>query len=382
MFRSSVAGSDLVVHRIARRQVVTGLSTLLLLMALSAGCGIGRGGAGPETPPQPAATVAGTSVESSPTISKTSATLPAATRTATPTPTSSATPTAPPTATLVPEATPETIRAKIEVVWPHDGAAVREADLANITAYLISETGNDAPPCDWEPTVRLWVAQNSQPARAIAVAEKRMIATGGRRFPAWDFNDVDVSAARDPANKLTFFVTVDGVQTLHNVWVHAADARTIFPQPDTPAGVVSERPEAVDARIEVVWPHDDLPVAEATLANITGYLFDSGTKQAIPRDLGWLPAVRLHQSQNADAETVEDAQTAPIGASRVITSENGVAFLAWDFDNIDVSSAQDSLNKIYFWLSVDDEVSYPNVWAHGANTPTIFPQTDVLNSCK
>jgi hypothetical protein len=382
MFRSSVAGSDLVVRRIVWRQVVIGLSALLLTMALSAGCGIGRGGVGPETSPQLAETVSGTPLEPSPTISKALPTSPPATSTATTRPTPSATATAPPTATLVPKATPETIRAKIEVVWPHDGADVREANLANITAYLISETGNEAPPCDWEPTVRLWVAQNSQPARPIAVAEKRMIATGGRRFPAWDFNDVDVSAARDPANKLTFFVTVDGVQTLHNVWVHAADARTIFPQLDIPAGVVSGQPEAVDARIEVVWPHDDLPVAEATLANITGFLFDSGTKQAIPPDLGWSPAVRLHRSQNVETETVEAAQTAPIGASRVITSENGVAFLAWDFDNIDVSSAQDSLNKIYFWLSVDDEVSYPNVWAHGANTPTIFPQTDVLNSCK
>jgi hypothetical protein len=382
MFRSSVAGFDLSECRIHRRSVVVGLSALLLTMVLAVGCGMGRGTAGSGTFPQPSETVAGTSSQPLPTVSEASATLPPPTNTATPAPTPSATPTAPPTATAIPHTTPETIRAKIEVVWPHDGADVREAERANITAYLISEIGNDAPSCDWEPTVRLWAAQNSQPARPIAVAEKRMIATGGRRFPAWDFNDVDVSAARDPANKLAFFVTVDGVQTLHNVWVHAADARTIFPQPDTPAGVVSGQPEAVDAKIEVVWPHDNLPVAEATLANIAGYLFETGTKQAIPADLGWLPAVRLHQSNNADTETVEAAEAAPIGASRVITSENGVAFLAWDFDNIDVSSARDSLNKIYFWLSVDDEVSYPNVWAHGANTPTIFPQTDVLNSCK
>ena len=267
-------------------------------------------------------------------------------------------------------------------MWPHDGAPVRDAEQANITAYLVSETGNDAPPCDWEPTVRLWAAENSQSARPIAVGQKRMIATGGRRFPAWDFNDVDVSAARDPANKLTFFVTVDGVKTLHNVWVHAADARTIFPQPDAPADVVTRRPGAVDARIEVVWPHDDLPVDKATLANITAYLFESGTKQAISPELEWSPTLRLHQSTNADTETAEAYSSAPIGVSRVITSETGVGFLAWDFDNVDVSTAQDSLNKIYFWVSGDDVLTFPNVWAHGANTPTIFPQTDVLNSCK
>jgi hypothetical protein len=259
---------------------------------------------------------------------------------------------------------------------------VREADLANVTAYLISENGKDPPFCNWEPTVRLWAALNSQPARAIAVGQKRIATPSGRRFPVWDFNDIDVSAARDPANKLTFFVTVDGVRTLHNNWVHAADARTLFPRPDVPSSTVTNRPPDVDAKIEVVWPHDSLPVDKATQANIAGYLFASGTQQAIPPDLNWSPTVRLHQSLNAETEKPEDYAHAPVGVSRVITTEAGMEFLAWGFDNIDVSAAQDPLNKIYFWLSTDDVPSFPNVWAHGANTPTIFPQPDILNSCK
>jgi hypothetical protein len=382
MLRSSAAGCDSPGRRLVWRPVLAWLSLLLLTVGLLAGCGAARSGTGVESALQSTETAAGAPSQPSPTAVEASVTPPPATSTSTATPTPSATPTTRPTATAIPSATPETIRAKIEVVWPHNGDEVRDADQANITAYLISETGNDAPPCDWEPTVRLWAAQNSQPARPIAVGQKRMIATGGRRFPAWDFNDIDISAARDAANKITFFVTVDGVNTLHNVWVHAADARTIFPQPDAPDGVTTREPDAVDARIEVVWPHDDLPVDKATLANITGYLFESGTKQAIPPELEWSPRVRLHQSNNADTETALAVGAASVGASRVITSENGVRFLAWDFDNVDVSSAQDSLNKIYFWLSVDDTPTFPNVWAHGANTPTIFPQTDVLNSCK
>jgi len=365
-----------------RRRARAWVGFLLLLAGFLAGCSFVRGGAGTEPTLQPTEKAAGATAGFTPATVGASATFPPATSTSTTTPTPSATPTPRPTATAVPRATPETIRAKIEVVWPHGEASVRDADLANITAYLISESGNDAPPCDWEPTVRLWAAQNSQPAHPIAVGLKRMIATGGRRFPAWDFNDVDVSAARDPANKLTFFVTVDGIKTLHNVWVHAADARTIFPQPDVPAGVVTRQPAAVDAEIQVVWPHNDLPVDQATLANITGYLFESETKLAIPPDLNGSPTLRLHTSRNADTETAEAHSSAPIGVSRVITSENGVRFLAWDFNNVDVSAAQDSLNKIYFWLSGDDILVFPNVWAHGTNTPTIFPQTDILNSCK
>jgi len=380
MLRSTPSDSGSSGRHTHRRQARAWVWFLLLIASLLTGCSFARSVSGTE-PPLQSTEKASATAEPTPTA-EASATPPPATSTPTATSTPSATPTPQPTATTVPRATPEAIRAKIEVVWPHGEAPVRDADRANITAYLISVSSNDAPPCDWEPTVRLWAAQNTQPARPIAVGQKRMIATGGRRFPAWDFNDVDVSAARDPANKLAFFVTVDGVKTLHNVWVHAADARTIFPQPDVPAGVVNRRPEAVDARIEVVWPQDDLPVDQAKLANITGYLFESGTKQAIPSDLEWSPTVRLHQSTNADTETTEAYSTAPIGVSRVITGENGVSFLSWDFDNVDVSAAQDSLNKIHFWLSEDDTLTYPNVWAHGANTPTIFPQTDVLNSCK
>jgi hypothetical protein len=382
MFKSNAARSRSTGDDRHRRRTPAWIGFLLLIATMLAGCSLLRDRTGMEPPQQPTETVMLVPDGITPTAAGPSSTPPLPTSTLTASPTPSMTPTPRPTATVAPRSTPETIRAKIEVVWPHGEASVRDADLANITAYLISDTGNDAPPCDWEPTVRLWAAQNSQPARPIAVGEKRMIATGGRRFPAWDFNDVDVSAAREPANKLTFFVTVDGVKTLHNVWVHASDARTIFPQPDTPTGVVMRRPAAVDANIEVVWPHDSLPVEEATLANITGYLFESDTKQAIPPDLKWSPTLRLHQTNNADTETAEAYRSAPIGISRVITSENGVRFLAWDFDNIDVSAAQDSLNKIYFWLSGDDVTTFPNVWAHGANTPTIFPQTDILNSCK
>jgi hypothetical protein len=382
MFESNAAKPGSMGRDGDRRRIPVWIGCLLLIAASMAGCSLVGDHTGAEPPLQPAETAAAVPSEVTPTAVEPSATHPLPTSTLTASPTPSMTPTPSPTATVAPRATPETIRAKIEVVWPHDEASVRDANLANVTAYLISDNGNDAPPCDWEPTVRLWAALNSQPARPIAVGEKRMIATGGRRFPAWDFNDVDVSAAREPANKLTFFVTVDGVKTLHNVWVHAADARTIFPQPDTPTGVVTRRPDAVDARIEVVWPHDNLPVDKATLANITAYPFDGETKQAIPPELNWSPTLRLHQSMNADTETAEAYGSAPIGVSRVITSENGVHFLAWDFDNVDVSAAQDSLNKLYFWLSGDDMVAYPNIWAHGANTPTIFPQTDILNSCK
>lgn len=324
-------------------------------------------------------------------------TIPAAS--ATPDPTDTATPTPAPTSTLTPmptattmplasrrpTATPPIVRAKIEIVWPHDGAAVRDAALANITVYLINGsgigggTGMDAPPCDWAPTVRLWRALNNQPAQETAIGSKRMFSTGGRTFPVWDFNDIDVADARDPTNKLTFFVTVDGVTVLTNIWAHAADARTIFPQTDVPADVTREAPAAVDARLQIVWPHDNLPLAEATRANITAYLFVAGTLQALAPETPWRPTVRLHWSVNSEPERVGSTL---IGQPRAVTTSTGIQFLAWDFNDVDISAAQDPLNRIYFWVTVDDVTTYSNVWAHGTDARTIFPQLDVLNSCR
>ena len=264
---------------------------------------------------------------------------------------------------------------------------MEEADLANVTAYLLAGDGTaaapallDSPPCDFSPTVRLWSALNSEPSRQVSIGQKRMMTSGGRTFPVWDFNDVDVQPARDPANKLAFSVTVDGVTTLSNVWAHAADARTLFPQQDNPTGVIRHQPAAVDARIQIVWPKDGLPVQEAKTANITVYLFDAGTMEAIAPDAGWSPAVRLHWSVGNEAEAAPGQGV--LGVPRVVNGANGVTFLAWDFNDVDVSAANDSLSRIFFWVTVDGVTTYSNIWAHAIDARTIFPQPEVLNSCK
>ncbi len=319
--------------------------------------------------------------EATATPTQTPARTPTRTPTPSATPTRTPSPSATPTRTPSPSATPTppVIQTKIEILWPHGGADVRDADLANITAYLILPGGNDAPPCDWSPTVRLWSARNAEPAYMVAVGEKRMLTTNGRTFPVWDFNDIDVSAARDPINKLAFFVTVDGVETYHNVWIHASDARTLFPQVDVPSAAIRQRPVAVDARIEIVWPHGDAALSDARLANITAYLFAMGSKQALSPDLAWRPIVRLHRSSNNDPEA---PGSTVVGTPRTITVEGGLRFLAWDFNDIDVSLARDPLNQLFFWVSLDDATAFTNIWVHGAEPRTIFPQPDILNSCK
>jgi len=264
-------------------------------------------------------------------------------------------------------------------VWPHGGQPVNRAILANITAYIFQDDALNPPPCDWDPVVRLWMALNNQPARAIRIGQRRLFTDRGRIFPVWDFNNVSVAAARRPQNKLYFFVTVDGVPTRHNVWAHAIDGRTQAPRAEPPTGVVTSPPEAVDAHIQLVWPHGGAPVSEAERVNITALLTRQGTRLAIPPDLGWYPTVRLHWSVNTEAEP--DFDHTVIGTPRPVTS-NGLTYLVWDFNDVDVSLARYPTNRYYFWITVDGVPTSSSIWAHGADARTIFPQADLpARSC-
>ncbi len=178
-----------------------------------------------------------------------------------------------------------TVDAKIAILWPHGDAAVSEAKLANITAYLTFPGSWSAVPCDLAPEVTLWRALNNEPAAPVAAGARRMAEFSGRHVPVWDFNDVDVSAARDPKNKLYFSVRVAGQSYRANVWVHGVDARTYMPLPLQPDGVLPVSPNAVppeiDARIQIVWPHGGAPVTEANLANVSADLFAHGTRKRL-----------------------------------------------------------------------------------------------------
>lgn len=292
--------------------------------------------------------------------------------------TETAAPYALPTPTAI--ATPAVVRAKIQEVWPEDGQVGGSPTRVRITAYLISETGNDSPPCLWEPVVLLWAALDNEPARVVARGEKRMATAHGRTFPVWDFEHVDVSAARDTPHKLSFFVTVEGVRSLPNIWTYGADVRTIFPQVDVPVEVVTRIPAALDARIEVVWPYGGRPVEEAQLANITAYLFEAGTLRALSADLHTLPKVRLHWSVNNETESRHAVGI--LGQPRRVRAANGLEFLAWDFEAVNISAAQDPHSRIYFWVSVDDVLTFPTIWIHSAGGPISLPQPEVPNGCR
>lgn len=270
----------------------------------------------------------------------------------------------------------DAVDAKIVILWPHDNAAVDKADRANLTAYLTFPDSRMAVPCDLTPEVTLWRSLNNEPAAPVAVGVRRLADFSGRRVPVWDFNDVDVSATRDPKNKLYFTARVTGISCRSNVWVHGVDARTFMPQQFQAKAALLvaavAAPAEVDARLQIVWPHDNAPVSKAEQANVTADLFARGTPTRLgptKTGAGWRPAVWL-------VRAVGNGVGGRIAAGIMRVEADGSA--RWDFNDVDVSPAREATGKVHFWVEVDGVRTYSNFWTHGADARTYLPNPDVL----
>jgi hypothetical protein len=265
---------------------------------------------------------------------------------------------------------PVEVDSKIEIVWPHDNAPVTKATQANVSAYVFKHGTTVSVPTTWNAPVKLWRAIDNGVEELVGQGQVRQNKAGSLAFPTWDFNDVDVSAATDPKKKVYFHLSVDGKREASNVWSHASDARTFMPQPDVPGGVAAAAPQSVDAKIEIVFPHDNLPVDKADKVNVQAYVFEHGSNKSVP--LGFDGQVVLWRSlDNGPAEPValgdKDQKTV-----------NGVTFPTWTFNDVDVSAARDPSHKYYFRIEAGGAtVSYSNVWAHASDARSYVPQPDV-----
>ncbi|TAK35012.1 MAG: hypothetical protein EPO21_07855 [Chloroflexota bacterium] len=279
-----------------------------------------------------------------------------------------------PLAPATAQAAPATVDAKIEIVWPHDNAPVTRATQANIEAYLFQSGTMTPVGQDFNNAVQLWAAVNSNPASPVATGQKTTVTRDGVTFPIWVFNDVDVSAANDPATKIFFSVRVAGVASNSNIWSHGADARTIFPQQDQAS--TTGNTSQIDAKLEIAWPHDQSGKpgdATAPLLNLTAMLFEHGTLKPVPSNFD-SKLTLLASTNNGVQKAVGD------GVKRVVTNASGQSYPVWDFNDVDVSQASDPLVKYYFSLAIDGASIYSNVWSHGADARTYFPTRDNLGT--
>jgi photosystem II stability/assembly factor-like uncharacterized protein len=271
-----------------------------------------------------------------------------------------------------PTPAPSAVDARIEVVWPHDSAPVSEAKLANIGLRLFAPGSLLLPPCGWSPQVTVWQAEDNSPAKPLEDAEQRTL--DGYPFPLWELNDVDVRYASDPQHKLYFMIQVAGADTATSIWTHGSDPRTNYPFPEVPSGVAAGKIDAVDARIQVVWPHDAQgnlkDTSEADFVNISVALYKHGTRLSVPA--GWTPArMLLLGAWNQEIGL-------PLAREAVdeVRKAGAITYPTWEFNNVPVSRAKDPANKVHLWVRVDGVDTYPTIWTHGADARTLFPAKD------
>jgi hypothetical protein len=261
------------------------------------------------------------------------------------------------------------IDARIEVVWPHNGASVDKADKANVAAYLFSRDSTVSVGPNWDTMPRLYRSTNNGVEEQVAVATKRIATVNGFMVPVFEFNDVDVSAARDPRNRVFFHVGLGAGHAESNTWSHAVDSRTYFPKTDVPTAVLTGSPTAIDAKIEIVWPHNGASVDKADKVNVAAYLFEHGTTKSAPSSFA--PKIRLFRS-------IDNGVEEEVGVGQMeIRAEGSLKFPTWQFNDVDVSAARDPKHRVFLRLSVDGVTHYTNTWAHAQDARTYFPTQDV-----
>ncbi len=275
---------------------------------------------------------------------------------------------------------PAQVDARIEILWPHDGAPVDQARQGNLGLRLYSSRTLEVPPCAWTPTVEVWMARDAGPLQRLGTATQRTVE--GHPFPFWELNDVDLSWANAPEHKLVFMSrAAPGLaESASSVWVHAADARTYLPDPPVPSGLASVQPASVDALIRVVWPHDEanqaIPVEQANLANISAVLFAKGTHLALAANQ--LPG-RVWLVGALDNQV---GRRLAAGIPRVVQAD-GFSYTVYEFNNIDVSLARDPEHRWTFWLEVPGVDASTNVWVHGSDGRTRAPMMlEPIAGCK
>ena len=99
------------------------------------------------------------------------------------------------------EPIPDHVRGRIDAYIPVDGMPVYESDRVYVSGQLSLPGTNTPVPCRWEPEVQLWGRTASGRFIKLATGTRRVEESQGRRYPAWDFHNVNVSASMDPEGK-------------------------------------------------------------------------------------------------------------------------------------------------------------------------------------
>lgn len=126
------------------------------------------------------------------------------------------------------------VDARIRIVWPRDGLPIARATAVNVTAALFQRGTLRSVPPEFAAAVTLSRSLDQGFLTPVLTGSKRLVTVNGVTYPLWDFNDIDVSAARDGRHTYYFAVGVAGQPPYTGIWAYGRDQRTLFPVPDQP----------------------------------------------------------------------------------------------------------------------------------------------------
>jgi len=264
----------------------------------------------------------------------------------------------------------------IAIVWPHDGrgnpTTVARSQAVNVSVWPSKQVICSEYP---DPPLGLVMAKDNEPTQLIRLSGQLIQRTvGGVTFPSLEFNNIPANLAAEPTAKFRFLCG-------SNIWVHAADPRTFFPNPLVPTGYCGPSGD-LDPRIQIVWPHDErgqfAPVERAPFVNIAVDLFEHGTLNSVP--LEYQPTkLILNIAEGNGPVTFSD-----LTAQKVTYVVGDKTFPRWVFNNVPVKLGQ----QYHFMVWVvprerrDGTLSpYATIWTHARDARTILPHPQVPPPC-
>jgi len=286
------------------------------------------------------------------------------------------------------------LQPSIAIVYPDGGLA----NLANSTQVNLSVWPRYPVQCNCRhPWFEgggggLYVARDNEPMELLATPDEGEVVLrwdGDHWFPSQEFNNIpaDLRGGHQVRFVIGYRWGIGGGQ----VWVHSADARTLNPRPAVPTGHaegtpgVSDNLRNLDARIQVVWPHDgqghQMPVGKARYVNVAVEVFEHGTLKAVRVPAGTL---LLWGAKGNEGSSVLTRIGQPRGENLqppelTYYQAGDEAYPRYVFNNIPVEPGQ----QMHFMVEVRDPAPGPDkppfefhstVWTHAVDARTYQPQ--------
>jgi hypothetical protein len=158
--------------------------------------------------------------------------------------------------------------------------------------------------------------------------------------------------------------TLDLAPTAHNADPRDRSIYLIGGRPWILEEVVAPLPDRVRTRIQSVWPHNNAPVDQANLANVTVQLLAENGQAPVP--CRWEPRVVLRARVDNGPEQILGIGT------KSMERQDDLTYPVWRFDNVPVSPARQA-RTMTFSVNVEDIPVIPEYYEYAIPSPPPIP---------